>query len=394
MGAIIKGAGGSSKGGTAGLEKYLKQEHKTEKILMYGKDCNISNFAKEFESTRKLYEKTDGRQHIHIIQSWRTGEVTPEQAHEIGQEFLKHNKFKEFQAVCITHKDKDNIHNHFVINSVSLETGKKYQQTKKEYQELKNYSNEINLKQGIEIEEKKENPGQVRAYDKDKYQILKKAFEGKAKSYLVDTVLAVEKSLEKATSKKEFISQMSEQGYKTTWTEERKNITFENKEGQKVRLSNLEKTFSDSKYTKEGLENEFKRVEREKETGRTSATTREQTEYITRNDYEEYGADIISKNEYIGSGTDESRKYATQTDIKQLHEQLSEIRGFNKEFDIDEQRRIKERAEQLKADMEREKRRIEEQHKLAEQRNGEKAQELEKQQRNSKSRGRDYDFGR
>ena len=177
MGAIIKSAGGSTKGGTRGLENYLKQEHKTEKILMYGKDCNISNFAKEFESTRKLYDKTDGRQHIHIIQSWRAGEVTAKQANEIGQEFLKHNKFKEFQAVCITHKDKENIHNHFVINSVSLETGKKYQQTKQEYQELKDYSNEINLKRGIEAEKKIDEKGKTKTYSKNKYQVMKKAFE-------------------------------------------------------------------------------------------------------------------------------------------------------------------------------------------------------------------------
>lgn len=271
MGAIIKSAGGSSKGGTSGLEKYLKQEHKTEKILMYGKDCNISNFAKEFESTRKLYDKTEGRQHIHIIQSWRAGEVTPEKANEIGQEFLKHNKFKEFQAVCITHTDKENIHNHFVINSVSLETGKKYQQTKQEYQELKDYSNEINLKRGIEAEKKIDEKGKTKTYSKNKYQVMKKAFEGKAKSYVLDTAIAVEKSLEKSLSKINFIQEMEKQGYSVKWNDEKKengeyknkNITFEDREGNKVRLSNLEKTFSNKDYSREGFEKKFNEREQQ-----------------------------------------------------------------------------------------------------------------------------------
>lgn len=285
MGAIIKSAGGSTKGGTRGLENYLKQEHKTEKILMYGKDCNISNFAKEFESTRKLYDKTDGRQHIHIIQSWRAGEVTAKQANEIGQEFLKHNKFKEFQAVCITHKDKENIHNHFVINSVSLETGKKYQQTKQEYQELKDYSNEINLKRGIEAEKKIDEKGKTKTYSKNKYQVMKKAFEGKAKSYVLDTAIAVEKSLEKSTSKNNFISEMEKQGYSVKWNDEKKengeyknkNITFEDREGNKVRLSNLEKTFSNKDYSREGFEKKFNEREQERELKETEMLLTEYT---------------------------------------------------------------------------------------------------------------------
>ena len=143
MGAIIKASNSKSQGGTAGLEKYLKQEGKTEQTLMYGQDCDVKNFAKDFEMTKNIYEKTGGRQHTHFIQSWRPGEITPGQAHEIGKEFLQNNKFKGFQAVVITHIDREHIHNHIVINSVNLETGLKYHQTKNEYQQLKDFSNEI-----------------------------------------------------------------------------------------------------------------------------------------------------------------------------------------------------------------------------------------------------------
>ena len=43
-----------------------------------------------------------------------------------------------------------------------------------------------------------------------------------------------------------------------TWTDKRKNITFENEDGKKVRNSNIEKTFN-MPVSKEDLINEFKR---------------------------------------------------------------------------------------------------------------------------------------
>ena len=54
MGAIIKASNGGSKGGTGGLEGYLKKEGKTEEKLMYGKDCDVNNFAKDFQATALL----------------------------------------------------------------------------------------------------------------------------------------------------------------------------------------------------------------------------------------------------------------------------------------------------------------------------------------------------
>ena len=261
MGAIIKASNGGSKGGTGGLEGYLKKEGKTEEKLMYGKDCDVNNFAKDFQATKELYNKTDGRQHTHFIQSWRPGEVTAKQANEIGQEFLKHEKFNGFQAVVITHIDRENIHNHIVINSVNLETGLKYHQTKQEYQILKDFSNQINLKYEITPEPKIAKEGDIRVYDnKFKYQKLKEHEQNKGKSYVYETKNAVDKALETATNKKEFIEQMKEQGYKTSWIESRKNITFENENGEKVRLSNLQKTFSDEKYSQTGLEQKFELV--------------------------------------------------------------------------------------------------------------------------------------
>ncbi len=45
--------------------------------------------------------------------------------------------------LVVTHKDKEHIHNHFVVNSVSLENGKKYRADNKSLWHLRRTSNEL-----------------------------------------------------------------------------------------------------------------------------------------------------------------------------------------------------------------------------------------------------------
>lgn len=257
----------ASKGGTANLENYLKKESKTEEKLITGHDCDSSKFAKSFEITRNLNNQTTGREHYHIVQSFAKGETTAEQAHEIGNKLAKSENFKGFQAVVITHKDKEHIHNHIVINSVSFETGKKYVSNAKSLYRIRDFSDNLCKEYGLQIVEKKLEK-EVRTYDFSKQKIFEKVNEGKVKSYVIETKKAVDKALETATDKKEFIEQMRGQGYSVKWNDElkpngelkNKNITFENENGEKVRLSNLQKTFSDEKYSREGLKTEFELV--------------------------------------------------------------------------------------------------------------------------------------
>ena len=62
---------------------------------------------------------------LHAYQSFREGEVTPEQCHEIGVALARKVWGRRFQVLVATHMNTDNLHNHFVINSVSYVDGKK-----------------------------------------------------------------------------------------------------------------------------------------------------------------------------------------------------------------------------------------------------------------------------
>ena len=70
-------------------------------------------------AVQERFGKTDGVVALHAYQSFREGEVTPEQCHEIGVALARKVWGKRFQVLVATHMNTDNLHNHFVINSVS-----------------------------------------------------------------------------------------------------------------------------------------------------------------------------------------------------------------------------------------------------------------------------------
>lgn len=92
-----------------------------------GVNCLPETAYEEMMSTKNRFNK--GKEKIisyHLIQSFAEGEVTPEVAHELGLEYINEVFGKDFEVIVATHLNTDNVHNHIVINSVSLKTGKKF----------------------------------------------------------------------------------------------------------------------------------------------------------------------------------------------------------------------------------------------------------------------------
>ncbi|GAA3315442.1 hypothetical protein GCM10020331_010340 [Ectobacillus funiculus] len=96
-------------------------------------------------------KKTEGIQAHHVIQSFKPGEVTPELANQMGQD-LAREIAKGYEAVVYTHTDKEHIHNHIIINSVSFEDGKKYQaHGKQAIEKVREVSDRLCLERGLSI---------------------------------------------------------------------------------------------------------------------------------------------------------------------------------------------------------------------------------------------------
>lgn len=115
-----------------------------------GLNCDVDYAKSAFKQIRALYGKEDGIQAHTIIQSFKPGEVTPAQCNQLGLE-LAERVAPNHQVAIYTHTDKDHVHNHIVINSIDLETGKKYQSNKKQRELIKQQNDEVCRENGLSV---------------------------------------------------------------------------------------------------------------------------------------------------------------------------------------------------------------------------------------------------
>ncbi|MCD7744804.1 MAG: relaxase/mobilization nuclease domain-containing protein [Lachnospiraceae bacterium] len=275
--AVIKAV--SSKAGIGQAIDYVTKKEKTDQKLVSGLHCVPETAKIEMQTTKKVWGKTKGRTYKHFVQSFAPEEeITPEQAHQIACEFAESlEQWKGFEVLIATHKDREHVHTHFIVNSVSYMDGHKLQQSRSDLKNMKACSDDICQKQGLHITEKgKTFSGELReettAYRKEIYQFLKQAEQGEAKSYVQNIALAIMDCRENAVSREEFVEQMKARGYGGDWRDSRKYITFidlrRQEQGEKqckIRNNKLEKYYNID-FGKEALENEFENNSRSKQT--------------------------------------------------------------------------------------------------------------------------------
>ena len=93
--------------------------------LVTGVNCVAQTAFREFMNTKRFYEKAEGRMYYHVVQSFSPEEqLTAETAHEIALKLAE--QFSGFEVLVCTHTDRDHLHSHLIINSVSTENGRKY----------------------------------------------------------------------------------------------------------------------------------------------------------------------------------------------------------------------------------------------------------------------------
>lgn len=124
--------------------EYASDDYKTEKRLyVSGVNATPDTAKDKMQQTKLRYGKTDGIVAFHAIQSFKPGEITPELAHEIGKMLAKEMWGDRFEVVVATHLNKEHLHNHFVINSVSFVDGKKYYDNTANYNRMKKISDRL-----------------------------------------------------------------------------------------------------------------------------------------------------------------------------------------------------------------------------------------------------------
>lgn len=133
---------------------YGKNGDKTDNgILVSSINCSVQTAYKEMFLTKKFFHKENKTLGYHIIQSFKGNEVTPEKANQIGKELAEELWGDKYQVIICTHINKENVHNHLILNSVSFMDGKKYHNSNEEIALMKDTSDRLCLKYGLSIVE-------------------------------------------------------------------------------------------------------------------------------------------------------------------------------------------------------------------------------------------------
>lgn len=225
---------------------YITNEAKTWSGLMGGINCDPKNAYEQFMVTKQMHHKTTGRQYIHFTQSFAPYDhATPEILKEMAEELIRQPMFAGFQVAYAVHVDKAHLHTHFVVNTVDLESGRKWRQSRDELQTLKDISDGLCEKYGLIITQGRQGSHMDRGEYRTKEQ---------GNSWKYELFLAVRHAKWHAISKEDFIKKMGALGYQVEWSDERKYITFIDREGKKCRNRKL---YPPEQFTKEALVRAF-----------------------------------------------------------------------------------------------------------------------------------------
>jgi len=123
---------------------YICNPSKTDtSILITSFGCSPETAHYDFKfalsKTNQSYEKKA----FHMIQSFLPGEVSYEEAHQIGMEFADKLLQGKYNYVLTTHIDKGHVHNHLIFCAADNVEHKKYNDCKKTYYNIRHLSDEL-----------------------------------------------------------------------------------------------------------------------------------------------------------------------------------------------------------------------------------------------------------
>lgn len=346
--AIIKAVSG----GALYISDIINYVTKKEKdAVIKGINCNAESAFDEMLATKLLYNKLDGRQYKHFTLSFAPDDnITAEQCNDIAEEIIKHcPMFAGFEILLTAHQDKDHQHTHIIVNSVSMENGKKFRYSKADLAEMKKICNQICRERGLIVAEKgKQADGTERtaptSWNKYEYKTLIQADEhitalqeqGRnlepTDSWKYNIALSIEMARAEAESMEQFMQlldaddiDVEPDGKYITFIDRPRKASGEKK--YKIRDKTLSKNFNII-INKEVLENGFK-VNKQRQSQSTSRTAGQlatairnsNTAITAERQYNSVSADTIRK---IDADSTTARKIADRENRRnQLVEQRS-----------------------------------------------------------------------
>ena len=203
--------------------------------------CDYRSMDAEFALSKRQYKHITGKEEknnviaYQVRQSFKPGEVTPEEANQIGYDFAsRFLKGKHAFVVC-THVDKAHIHNHIIWNSTTLDCKKKFRDFRRSGRAVARLSDLICTEHQLSVIEKPQHGSS--AYNKWH------GFKGKP-SHREFLRIAIDEALEqKPHDFDAFLSLLADQGFKV---KNGKHLTFVHDDfKQNIRMRTLGDEYSE-----------------------------------------------------------------------------------------------------------------------------------------------------
>jgi len=141
---------------------YAQNPEKTEKgNLVTAYACDPMTVDEEFLLAKRQYQHITGRQQksnviaYQIRQSFKPGEITPEDANKVGYELAMRFTKGKHAFIVATHVDRAHIHNHIIFNSTTIDCKRKFKDFHLSGLAVQRCSDIICVEHGLSIIEKK-----------------------------------------------------------------------------------------------------------------------------------------------------------------------------------------------------------------------------------------------
>ena len=184
---------------------YICDPAKTDgKLLVSSYGCTAETADIEFGWTRRHAIDKGYNLGRHLIQAFSPGEVSPEEAHEIGMQLANEILGGKYEFVLTTHVDKGHIHNHLIFNAVSFVDHKHYHSNKRSYHFIRRTSDRLCQEHGLSVIV----PGQ----DKGKSYIEHTAAKA-GTSYKARLKAAIDRLIPVSNDLEDLLSRLQREGY-------------------------------------------------------------------------------------------------------------------------------------------------------------------------------------
>ena len=185
---------------------YIQNPDKTDgKMLVSSFGCSPETADIEFEFTIAQALNRGNNLAHHLIQSFESGEVDYQKAHEIGKQLADAVTKGQYEYVLTTHIDKGHVHNHIIFCSVNFVDYHKYNSNERSYYGIRNMSDRLCRENGLSVVTPQKG-GKGKSYAEYIAEKTGTSWKGKLKT-------AVDALIPQVSSFEELLSRLQAAGY-------------------------------------------------------------------------------------------------------------------------------------------------------------------------------------